>query len=68
MDAAEAASQLVGERASPELIESAAHHAAHSEIDPTSDIHASVAFKRHLAVVLTRRALETAFSRAEAAR
>ena len=31
---------------------------------PTSDIHASARYRRHLAVVLTRRALEQAFSRA----
>ena len=33
------------------------------DIDPTSDIHASAAYRRQLARVLTRRALETAFAR-----
>lgn len=34
-------------------------------IEPTGDIHASEEYRRHLAVVLTGRALRTAFARAE---
>jgi CO/xanthine dehydrogenase FAD-binding subunit len=35
-----------------------------SEIDPTGDIHASADYRRHVATVLTRRALTTAVERA----
>ena len=38
--------------------------AARDEINPTGDIHASAAFKKHLAQVLTRRALRAAVERA----
>jgi len=38
------------------------------EIDPLGNVHATKAFQRHLAGVLTRRALQTAVRRAEAAR
>jgi CO/xanthine dehydrogenase FAD-binding subunit len=54
---------LVGQRPSPGAIEAAAA-AATDDIDPSSDIHASARYRRHLAVVLTRRALQQAFSRA----
>ena len=47
-------------------VAAAAALAAEEEIEPTDDIHASAAFKRHLAGVLTRRALETARARAVA--
>ncbi len=64
--AARAAALMVGERPGAELFEAVAA-AADGEIEPTGDIHATEAFKRHLARVLTRRALETALTRAEAA-
>ncbi len=35
-----------------------------ADVDPTDDVHASSAYRRHLAGVLARRALETALSRA----
>ena len=38
---------------------------AASATDPVGDCHGSAAFRRHLAAVLTRRALATAISRAE---
>jgi aerobic carbon-monoxide dehydrogenase medium subunit len=55
---------LHGETPSPALIAAAAETCATQDIDPTADIHASVAFRRHLAKVLTKRALTEAFQRA----
>ncbi|MEZ4866800.1 MAG: xanthine dehydrogenase family protein subunit M [Caldilineaceae bacterium] len=52
---------LQGEKPSTELIATAAEQCATHDIDPTADIHASVAFRRHLAKVLTKRALDQAF-------
>lgn len=66
--APEACGLLEGEAWSEAAIERVATHAAEKEIDPSPDIHASIAFKRHLAVVLTRRALRRAGERASAAR
>lgn len=63
--APQAAEMLQGEEITPELITAAAEKAAGEEIDPGSDIHASSDFRRHLANVLTRRALEEAFQRAK---
>ena len=56
---------LQGETPTADLIAAAAVHCAQHDIDPTADIHASVAFRRHLAKVLTTRALTEAFQRAE---
>lgn len=42
----------------------AAAEAVQRDIDPSSDIHASSDYRRHLASVLTRRALTTAMARA----
>ncbi|HEX4953962.1 MAG TPA: xanthine dehydrogenase family protein subunit M [Thermoanaerobaculia bacterium] len=67
VEAREAAAMLVGERWTPERVVAAATHAAEREIDPTSDIHATAAFKRHLAGVLTRRALDRAAERSRRA-
>lgn len=64
VSAVEAARLLEGERYSHEVIESAAFQAAEKEIDPSGNVHATPEFQRHLARVLTRRALEQAFSRA----
>ena len=61
--AEEAAKVLVGHRPSPESIRAAADAAATRDIDPPSDIHASAAYRRQLAKVLTRRALDRAFDR-----
>lgn len=47
-----------------EAIRAAAAEAADNEVEPTDDIHATAAFKRHLFEVLTRRALTTAAKRA----
>ena len=64
MVAEEAASLLVGERPSEELWLETAVSASQNEIDPRGDIHATADYKRHLAKVLTTRALKQAFSRA----
>lgn len=59
-----AAALLIDQPLAPELIAEAANQAAQEEIDPTADIHATVAYKRHLAYVLGRRALQQAAERA----
>ncbi len=61
-----AAAALVGERPSPAAFAAAAATAAEAEMDPGGDIHASAAFKRHLARVVTQRALAAAAARAGA--
>ncbi|MEW5988969.1 MAG: xanthine dehydrogenase family protein subunit M [Chloroflexota bacterium] len=63
MVAREAAGLLVGQRPDVALIQAVAEVASQQEIEPTADIHASVAYKRHLARVLTRRALQQALAR-----
>jgi carbon-monoxide dehydrogenase medium subunit len=63
--AREAESMLVGAKPAAELFESAASKAAESEIDPFGSIHATIEFQRHLARVLTLRALEIASTRAQ---
>jgi carbon-monoxide dehydrogenase medium subunit len=57
----------VGEAGLPEVISEAAALAAEAEIAPTGNVHATPDYQRHLARVLTRRALESAFERAQAA-
>ena len=64
MIAHQAAESLKGQAPMQESIQAAAETAASEEIDPSSDIHATVEFRRHLANVLCRRALEQAFQRA----
>lgn len=66
MVATRAAAVLEGERPSDGLFAEAADLAT-QEIDPSDDIHASADFKRHLARVLTGRALARAVQRAGAA-
>ncbi len=58
---------LEGQLPSAECIQAAADAAASSDIDPSSDIHASARYRRQLAKVLTRRVLERAFERARSA-
>jgi CO/xanthine dehydrogenase FAD-binding subunit len=55
---------LNGEVPSAASIEAAVQAAASQDIDPPTDIHASSEYRRHLAAVLTRRALGRAFARA----
>jgi carbon-monoxide dehydrogenase medium subunit len=58
---------LVGQRPSAELIRDAAEAAAKTDIDPSSDIHASSRYRAHLAAVLIRRVLERAIQSVERA-
>lgn len=55
--------KLIDQKAAPELFISVAHDVADA-IDPGSDIHASAAYRRSLAEVLTRRALNEAWNKA----
>ena len=64
MEAHEACRVLAGNVPAPEVIRAAAAAAATQDIDPAGDIHASVAYRRHLARVLATRALTEAFERA----
>ena len=48
----------------PQIFADAAHTAGQEDIDPPGDLHATPAYRRHLAEVLSRRALETARERA----
>jgi carbon-monoxide dehydrogenase medium subunit len=64
--ATQASARLVGERHTHSAIEEAARIAAETEVDPPGNIHASPDYQRHLVAVLTKRALELAFARADA--
>ena len=66
VEAAQAAAILRDEVPSRALFISAAIEAADNEIDPMGNLHATIDFQRHLARVLTERALEKAFARAQA--
>ena len=59
--AGHAATALVGHQPSAAAIDAAAAAAVAHDIDPTSDLHASSAYRRQLAAVLTRRVLARAF-------
>jgi carbon-monoxide dehydrogenase medium subunit len=63
--AKEAAHVLQGEALNDALIESAASLASGKEINPFGNVHTSADFQRHLANVLTKRALKQAMQRAE---
>jgi carbon-monoxide dehydrogenase medium subunit len=54
---------LIGKKAMPELFNKAAGEIA-ANIDPSSDIHGSAAYRKSLANVLTRRALNEALQKA----
>lgn len=64
MVAQRAAALLAGQTPTAERLAAAAETAARDEIDPTGDIHATAAYKRHLAAVLGRRALQQALAHA----
>jgi len=64
MDVKEASKLLEGGNLSEKTLEEAAITASEKEINPFGNIHASVDFQRHLAKVLTRKALKQAIQRA----
>lgn len=64
VDAIEAAQLLQGGTITDKLIDDAAALAGDKEINPFGNVHASADFQRHLAKVLTRRALKQAIQRA----
>lgn len=64
MEGHQAAALLKGQKPTVETIRAAAEKASTDDIDPGRDIHATAEFRRHLANVLTRRALDEAFKRA----
>jgi carbon-monoxide dehydrogenase medium subunit len=55
---------LRGKKPTPKLLADAARHAAQG-IEPLSDLHASAEYRREMATVFTRRALERAIARAQ---
>jgi carbon-monoxide dehydrogenase medium subunit len=65
VEAHQAAEALKGQVPTSEAIRATAETAATDDIDPGSDIHASAEYRRHLAKVLVRQALERAFERAK---
>ena len=64
IEAHQAEAMLNGQELTAEAIEAAAETAASTDIDPPGDIHASAAFRRHLAKVLAKRVLQKATARA----
>ena len=62
--AKEAEKLLEGEALNDELIETAASKASQEEINPFGNVHTSQEFQRHLANVLTKKALKQALQRA----
>jgi carbon-monoxide dehydrogenase medium subunit len=64
VEAHAAAALLAGTDLGPEAIAAAAEKASREELDPRGDVHATPDFRRHLARVLTGRALRTAAERA----
>ena len=64
MEAVHAERLLKGQKPTADIIQAAADKAASADIDPGGDIHATAEFRRHLAKVLSRRALHEAFKRA----
>jgi carbon-monoxide dehydrogenase medium subunit len=65
VEAKRAADTLRGETYSEALVEEAARQASTEEIDPIGSVHATIEYQRHLAYVLTKRALKQAFEGAQ---
>jgi carbon-monoxide dehydrogenase medium subunit len=56
--------RVIGERAGEKIFEQAARKVGEEVEEPLSDVHASAEYRRHLAQVLTKRALAEAVARA----
>ena len=65
VEAQRAMALLQGQTPSAEAIRAASEVAAQEDIEPTGDIHATPAYRRHLAKVLARQTLTRAFERAQ---
>ena len=65
MEGYKAAEILKGQPLTEETIQAAAEIAAKEDIDPSSDIHGTAEYRRHLAKTLTHQALEEAYERAK---
>ena len=63
MEAHKAVDVMLGQKLDQDVIQEAYEVASSEDIDPSSDIHATTEFRRHLAGVLTRRAIEQALSK-----
>ncbi|PLS16020.1 xanthine dehydrogenase family protein subunit M [Bacillus sp. M6-12] len=59
----EANELMVGEELSETLLDKVAEIVANT-VDPESDLHASAEYRRHLAKILSKRTIQTAYSRA----
>ena len=66
MVAHKAASVLMGNGFSEDVVTETAVTASQEEIEPTGDIHATAEYKQHLAKVLTERVLRQAFAKTSA--
>jgi carbon-monoxide dehydrogenase medium subunit len=64
VEARRAMALLQGQTPSAEAIRAASEVAAQEDIEPTGDIHATPAYRRHLAKVLACQTLTQAFERA----
>ena len=63
MVASGAMAMLIGQTLTDDVIAAASEFATQNEIAPSTDVHASADYKRHLANVLAKRALKQAVSR-----
>lgn len=63
VEAHNAVDVMIGQILDEEVIREAAEIASSTDIDPSGDIHATVEFRRHLAGVLSRRAIRQAVGR-----
>jgi aerobic carbon-monoxide dehydrogenase medium subunit len=61
----EASKVLVGNQVTPEAITEAVENCVSNELDPGADIHASVEYRRHMALVLGKKSLTVAHERAQ---
>jgi carbon-monoxide dehydrogenase medium subunit len=62
VDASHAASMLIGQHCTGEALDAVASDVG-GAIAPSGNVHASPDYQRHIATVLTKRALETAHQR-----